>query len=87
MKKTIILSLTMSTIIYAFIYMVASFIFWEFKNPFQWIINIPTYSPDGRFAILFFYLFYQGIQFFCIYTNRENIPNFHKRERQETKIV
>jgi hypothetical protein len=31
---------------------------WEFKNPFQWIIDIPTYDEFARVLLLFYYLAY-----------------------------
>ena len=41
-----------SIIGYAIVYLVISFIIWEFRNPFFWIVNISSYSGMERTAIL-----------------------------------
>jgi len=46
------------------IYLIKSFIIWELNNPFQWIIDIPTYSESDRFQILFSILMVIGIETF-----------------------
>lgn len=52
MKKLKQLLLTYISI-YSIVYLLISFIIWEFKNPFQWIIDIPKYTFDIRICILF----------------------------------
>lgn len=47
-----------TTIVYIIIYLMKSFITWNLTNPFQWIIDIPTYDSVDRFLILIFMLFY-----------------------------
>jgi len=43
------------------IYLIIAFVTWEFFNPFQWIIDMPTYSSVIRFHILFLVLSYNVI--------------------------
>ncbi len=64
MKKTrrIILGMLVTTIaIWVFVYGVRAFTIWELENPFQWIINLPTYAWTDRFGILTFLLGYCGV--------------------------
>ncbi len=49
-----------------FVYLVKSFIVWNFTNPFRWIIDIPEYTCSTRALILFYVLFYQVFQFALI---------------------
>ena len=56
--KHIGISWVITTMLYTIIYLFKSFIVWNLTNPFQWIINIPTYDGVDRFMILFFVLFY-----------------------------
>lgn len=44
--------------IYFCVYIVLSFCWWDFKNPFQWIINLPTYDFIDRFFIIFLLILY-----------------------------
>ena len=39
--------------IYLIVYLCVSFCFWEFYNPFEWIINIPKYTLEERFFLVF----------------------------------
>lgn len=57
-KKIIITGQLITLAIYIIIYLVGTFCLWEFRNPFQWIIDIPTYSNDSRFGILFGFVTY-----------------------------
>lgn len=50
-----------SVILYTLAYAVRSFIIWDFRNPFQWVLDIPIYSNDTRGMILFFWVIYQAI--------------------------
>ncbi len=66
MKKTILKTAllfhtTQSIIIYVIVYLIYTFSIWRFKNPFEWIIDMPTYRNEDRFAILFGILFYTTI--------------------------
>lgn len=61
MKKIAIhigIQLSVTVILYAIIYLIKSFVLWAFANPFQWIIDLPTYSSDARSLILLFYIIY-----------------------------
>ena len=53
--------LTTTVILYSIIYFSYSFIMWEFKNPFEWIINVPTYESSSRFLILFAWGAYHSV--------------------------
>jgi len=54
MIETFKKSALITSCVYIFIYLFASFTMWEFRNPFQWIIDIPTYASIDRFLIFFF---------------------------------
>lgn len=41
-------------------YFIWAFSIWEFYNPFQWIIDIPTYEWTNRFLILAYLFFYSA---------------------------
>lgn len=58
MREILKKHLKSTALIYIMIYLIATFVLWEFRNPFQWIIDIPTYDEKSRFAILFCYAFY-----------------------------
>jgi len=45
-------------IIYCIVYFLTSFVLWELKNPFQWIIDLPTYDYYQRFTLLFMIILY-----------------------------
>jgi len=42
-------------------YSIWVFTIWELYNPFQWIIDLPTYEWTDRFMLLTFWLFYNVI--------------------------
>lgn len=43
-----------------------TFVIWEFTNPFQWIVDIPTYDQNTRCMMCVFGVFYLVIvYFFC----------------------
>lgn len=75
MKKSIIAllkkTLKINIIAYATIYIIFSFVMWQLKNPFQWIIDIPTYEPPERFCLLILYFTYQFIVIGVILTNKQ----------------
>lgn len=37
---------------YLFVYICITFGMWEFKNPFQWVIDLPTWRVDMRVGVL-----------------------------------
>ena len=61
MKKTILKQLKVIFIIYLIVYSGYTFSIFEFKNPFQWIIDIPSYSNGDRFFLLFGWLLVNGV--------------------------
>ena len=63
LKKHSILTI----IIYVIIYASYCFITWSIVNPFQWIINISTYSDSRRFEILFGILYYHCISILLLH--------------------
>ena len=56
--KTFLKASKYSLIIYVAIWIAACFIMWDFRGPFQPIIDIPKYDETSRFVILFFYFSY-----------------------------
>lgn len=44
--------------IYTVVYLLWSFVMWDFYNPIQWIIDIPTYNASERGEIVFWVFFY-----------------------------
>jgi len=74
MKEVIKLNLMFNITEYTIVYLFKTFIIWEFTNPFNWIINLPSYDGVIRFGILFCILIWQGmqIQFIKDYLNTKN---------------
>lgn len=56
---------------YGFYYFIKTFAIWKFENPFNWIIDIPTYRTDVRACIIIAVLFWYGILNFLIFINQE----------------
>lgn len=75
MKKILLKQLLISSGLYAFVYFFRTFVIFEFRNPFQWIIDIPSYSPEARFLLLFLIICYYSITLFIIYVNNKKILN------------
>lgn len=67
--------------LYTFIYLFKVFADFYFSNPFQWIIDIPTYKDEDRGFILFGFLTYHITSIALIYT----ITNF-KNQQHDTSI-
>jgi len=67
MKKVILYNWLIIALEYTIVYLVKTFIIWEFTNPFQWIIDLPTCTEGMRFMILFYFLAWQIIQPVIIY--------------------
>lgn len=63
--KRFIQHATVNIVLYTVVYLIKTFIIWQIENPFKWIIQIPTYSGEARFGILFFYCFLQFFIFLC----------------------
>jgi hypothetical protein len=67
--KIIIKTLIIAIIIYPLGYLFSSYISWELKNPFDWLINIGTYDSHFRIlilliTILYFYVIYAWVSWF-----------------------
>lgn len=58
MKKIFITQWLITISLYVFIYLCKTFIYLEFTNPFQWIVDLPKYTVETRSSILFFILLY-----------------------------
>lgn len=66
MKTKLLYTFNIGSIIYITVYLFISYINWKFTNPFEWLINIDTYSSDTRLiiffiTILFFYVIYAWV--------------------------
>lgn len=64
-------------ILYCIIYLIISFVIWDFYNPFQWIIDIPDYKTEERAGILtgfvvYYAILYGVIKDFSTYNNKIN---------------
>ncbi len=81
MKKVILTHWAFVLIEYTVIYLIKTFIIWEFKNPFEWIINLPSYDPGDRFLILFYFVAWQVIQYVIIY--KHYFPKTKKETEQK----
>jgi len=61
MRSAIYLHFVITVILYTIVYMITCFVIWEWRNPFEWIIDIPDYKDEARFSILFMWVLYHGI--------------------------
>jgi hypothetical protein len=66
MKTKLLYTFNIDSIIYITVYLLKSYYYWELTNPFEWLINIGTYSSDTRLiiffiTILFFYVIYAWV--------------------------
>lgn len=68
MKKAIAYTLMLNLCIYIVVYLIRTFVIWEFTNPIQWIIDIPIYSNFDRGLGLFCISFCQIIQIGIVYS-------------------
>lgn len=66
MRKIILRQQLLTISLYIFVYLCRSFIVFEFKNPFQWIIDIPKYDEETRLFIIFFGTIYYVASFIII---------------------
>jgi len=71
--KLILFGQSITALIYATVYLLKSFIIWKFTNPFFWIINLGTFGEGTRFLILFYTLFYYGVLFGLIFSNKKHV--------------
>lgn len=55
--------------IYLIVYLVTSFVIWDFKNPFQWILDLPKADIVMRCGVLIVFVFYYS----CLYITMSDI--------------
>lgn len=68
MKQYIKAYLTTSAVavlIYTIGYLIKTFVIFQFTNPFQWVIDIPTYKESTRLIIAFYYVLYLALKIFA----------------------
>lgn len=81
-KKIIITGQLITLALYIIIYLIGTFCLWEFKNPFKWIIDMPTYSGDSRFGILVgFFMYYAFL--YCMVAGHYFQKEKAEREKAE----
>ena len=67
LKRKILLSISITLVLYTIIYLFISFAIWELNSPFQWIVNLPKYNVMDRFGILCSILGYYGVN--CLFVD------------------
>lgn len=65
--KALKIHVVINWILYILVYLIKTFCIWEFTNPFQWVVDLPTYDSGGRFIGLILVIFWQGAQFGVIF--------------------
>ena len=60
LKRVLKAHILQTAVLYGVAYIVWTFIVWGFTNPLQWIMDVPTYSEDGRIGFILFWTFYTG---------------------------
>lgn len=65
--KLILIGQTITICLYTLVYLCRSFILFEFTNPFQWIVDIPTYTSSQRGEILFYFICYYCVVYIVLY--------------------
>ena len=53
--------------VYFLIWVIRSFVVFEFRNPFSWIVDLPYYGVDHHGAILFFWMGIMAIKITVTY--------------------
>jgi len=66
MKKVFLYHWLTTITLYTIVYLVRTFIIWEFNNPFAWIINMPNYDNETRGLGLFAIAMWQGFQLLIV---------------------
>lgn len=61
MKKAFSRHVLQTILIYTFCYGIQTFTLWEVKNPFQWLIDLPTYERQDRFNLIVLFLIYNPV--------------------------
>lgn len=77
--KTFLTGIVITSILYIIIYLIYTFIVWNFTNPFLWIISIPKYDQGTRVVILFYWSLYYIILYISIY-------NYYKNKQKDKQL-
>lgn len=80
MKRVLLYHWLIVTMEWTAVYLLAAWTRWEFFNPFQWLIDIPTYQMDSRFFLLMGILIWHILQITLIY----NIIKEYDKSRART---
>ena len=67
-KKIAIRVFLQTTIIYLVVYLFVSFMYWNFNNPFQWVIDLPNMDSSHRACVLSYIIMYYGLSIFIHYS-------------------
>ncbi len=62
MKKLILLNFVTNVCVYLTVYLLKTLTIWEFTNPFNWMMNIPNWSPENRLMLPFGIFIWQFFQ-------------------------
>ena len=81
--KTILLSTLLNMVVYIVIYMIRTYVIWEFRNPFEWILNIPDYSYDTRGQLLCGFVVY----YFMLVSASQGVIEKLKQKKDERKQI
>ncbi len=73
LTRVILYNSIISSINYLIVYLIRSFIIWQFNNPFQWIIDIPTEGREYRMVVLFCVTLYYGILSTLVYGAKDEL--------------
>jgi hypothetical protein len=68
MKKIYYYNFLITQIEYWVIYLIKTFVYWKFTNPFYWLIHIADYTGEDRFIGLTCVVMWQGLQIFTIWS-------------------
>ena len=85
MKKIFLTQWLITTSLYVFIYLCKTFIYLEFTNPFQWIVDLPKYSVETRSEILCAILLYYGGGVFFLWLWYSSHKTEKERENRNCK--
>lgn len=69
LKHHLLFWLLIPAAIYTLLYLTACFILWDFVNPFQWIIDLHSYSIEKR-ALILASILISYVSYYSIFKNR-----------------
>lgn len=61
-KKLFLINSITNVCLYTLAYLIKIFYLWQIINPFQWVIDLPKYTPDDRLLGLWIFICWQGLQ-------------------------